>query len=69
MPGVEKNKGLFARLFGDKSSRCCAMEFEKGPAAEAKTERDSTEMPAKKSAAAAGSRDGAEGEDHITAPA
>ena len=68
MSDVEKNKGLFARLFGAKSSRCCSMEFEEEPAPEAKIGPDHAEKPTNKSAAEADSRDGAEGEDHVSAP-
>ncbi len=67
MSGVEKNKGLFARLFGDKSSRCCAMEFEEGPAPEAKTVTDSAEKPANEPVSEVDSQDGGKGEDHVSA--
>lgn len=66
MSGVEKNKGLFARLFGDKSSRCCAMEFEEEPVA--KTLTDSAEKSAKKTSGEAHSKDGTEGEEHVSKP-
>ena len=68
MSDLEKNKGFFARLFGAKGSRCCGMEFEKEPAPEAKIEPDHAEKPAKEPAAEADSRDGAAGDDHVSAP-
>ncbi len=68
MSDVGKNKGFFARLFGAQSSRCCGMEFEKDPAPEAKIEPDHAEKPTKEPVAVADSRDGAAGEDHVSAP-
>ena len=61
MSGVEKNKGLFARLFGTQSSRCCSMEFEEEPAPEAKAVTDSTKKPANEPASEVDSQDGVKG--------
>ena len=68
MSDVEKSKGLFQRLFGSKSSRCCTMEFEEEPAPEAETVKDHAEKSTKEPAAEADSRDGAEGGGHVSGP-
>ncbi len=68
MSDVKKNKGLFARLFGSKSSRCCAMEFEEETAPEAESPKDHAENLAKEPTAETDSRDGVEGEEQVSGP-
>lgn len=68
MSDVEKSKGLFQRLFGSKSSRCCTMEFEEEPAPEAEALKDQAQKPATDPAAEATPQNFAVEEGHVSGP-
>lgn len=68
MSDVEKSKGLFQRLFGSKSSRCCAMEFEEEPAPKGETLKDQAHKPAAEPVAKATPKKVAIEEGHVSGP-